>query len=344
MSLRKRPTLDENRMNPADSRSAQLPWEQLWRADERIPWSALNLFADAMAGDPRLTEELCAAFEEGRRIAEREACYMDLYVAAIFALAAQRLSEEQRQRIAEFLIGKLVEAGRQWDELMEETLEAACGTIGPAILPAVLDAIERESDAKGAWFSLWNLTQLAVHTDDTGVRERVVQACVELLEKADQGKVEGDLGINAAWTLGMLGRAEHLDLLRRLSETCGLLSGGGDYEEAVRLLEGCSDLAGQELWERPVRDWFEPRWKWAREWFAERSRPVENGDTERKDLVLPPESPDAGEEDLAEAFAPPIPLVNPSPKVGRNDPCPCGSGKKFKKCCGRSVDDHAVSS
>jgi hypothetical protein len=23
------------------------------------------------------------------------------------------------------------------------------------------------------------------------------------------------------------------------------------------------------------------------------------------------------------------------PKVGRNDPCPCGSGKKFKKCCGR---------
>ncbi len=25
------------------------------------------------------------------------------------------------------------------------------------------------------------------------------------------------------------------------------------------------------------------------------------------------------------------------PKVGRNDPCPCGSGKKFKKCCGRNL-------
>ncbi|HOB72606.1 MAG TPA: YchJ family metal-binding protein, partial [bacterium] len=25
-----------------------------------------------------------------------------------------------------------------------------------------------------------------------------------------------------------------------------------------------------------------------------------------------------------------------SPKTGRNDPCPCGSGKKFKKCCGNS--------
>lgn len=24
-----------------------------------------------------------------------------------------------------------------------------------------------------------------------------------------------------------------------------------------------------------------------------------------------------------------------APKIGRNDPCPCGSGKKFKKCCAR---------
>ncbi len=26
----------------------------------------------------------------------------------------------------------------------------------------------------------------------------------------------------------------------------------------------------------------------------------------------------------------------PEPRIGRNDPCPCGSGKKYKKCCGRS--------
>ncbi len=28
------------------------------------------------------------------------------------------------------------------------------------------------------------------------------------------------------------------------------------------------------------------------------------------------------------------PFTRPEPKVGRNDPCPCGSGKKYKKCCG----------
>ncbi|MBR2779712.1 MAG: SEC-C domain-containing protein [Firmicutes bacterium] len=27
------------------------------------------------------------------------------------------------------------------------------------------------------------------------------------------------------------------------------------------------------------------------------------------------------------------------PKVGRNDPCPCGSGKKYKNCCGKVVND-----
>jgi hypothetical protein len=28
------------------------------------------------------------------------------------------------------------------------------------------------------------------------------------------------------------------------------------------------------------------------------------------------------------------PVVRANPKVGRNEPCPCGSGKKFKRCCG----------
>jgi preprotein translocase subunit SecA len=39
---------------------------------------------------------------------------------------------------------------------------------------------------------------------------------------------------------------------------------------------------------------------------------------------------------------PPTPKAAPKsapsrtgPKVGRNDPCPCGSGKKYKNCCGR---------
>ena len=31
-----------------------------------------------------------------------------------------------------------------------------------------------------------------------------------------------------------------------------------------------------------------------------------------------------------------VTVVRTMPKVGRNDPCPCGSGKKFKNCHGRN--------
>ena len=37
--------------------------------------------------------------------------------------------------------------------------------------------------------------------------------------------------------------------------------------------------------------------------------------------------------DAADDWTPPTPAVNPWRHVGRNDPCPCGSGKKAKRCC-----------
>lgn len=48
-----------------------------------------------------------------------------------------------------------------------------------------------------------------------------------------------------------------------------------------------------------------------------------------EDAVAALEVFDVDEED----FAPPAPAENKFRDVGRNDPCPCGSGKKFKKCC-----------
>ncbi len=31
------------------------------------------------------------------------------------------------------------------------------------------------------------------------------------------------------------------------------------------------------------------------------------------------------------------PVVKKQPKIGRNQPCPCGSGKKYKRCCGANL-------
>ena len=57
------------------------------------------------------------------------------------------------------------------------------------------------------------------------------------------------------------------------------------------------------------------------------------------DGALPPgfpEIPQPVEEMPVEEPEPQITFHREMPKIGRNDPCPCGSGKKFKNCCGRN--------
>ncbi len=48
----------------------------------------------------------------------------------------------------------------------------------------------------------------------------------------------------------------------------------------------------------------------------------------------PPAPPPATPAPPPSSYVAPKPLVR-EPKIGRNDPCPCGSGKKYKKCCGK---------
>ena len=40
-------------------------------------------------------------------------------------------------------------------------------------------------------------------------------------------------------------------------------------------------------------------------------------------------------DEVSAAEAKKKPVTNDGKKVGRNDPCPCGSGKKYKNCCGK---------
>lgn len=42
-----------------------------------------------------------------------------------------------------------------------------------------------------------------------------------------------------------------------------------------------------------------------------------------------------GETDQQNSTEPSKPVIRSTPKVGRNSPCPCGSGKKYKQCCGK---------
>jgi len=61
---------------------------------------------------------------------------------------------------------------------------------------------------------------------------------------------------------------------------------------------------------------------------GELSRWYAFSDAAKRDRTRP-----AAREVMAPERPPQGPAVNPYKHVGRNDPCPCGSGKKFKKCC-----------
>ena len=72
-------------------------------------------------------------------------------------------------------------------------------------------------------------------------------------------------------------------------------------------------------------------------WHCFQERPETPTDSHGKadsPPILADRSRDFDRDDEGPLEAPPT-IRNPGPKVGRNDPCPCGSGKKYKRCCGR---------
>jgi hypothetical protein len=328
-----------------NGQSSQLPWEALWGQSEEIPWEAMTAFADAVVTDPGVADELLAAYDEARRKLETEATYMDLYVPAVFAIAAPRLSDEQRRRIGEFLIRRFVEVEKANDDLKSEAFAAALGTLGPVILPAALDAIEREPDLGCEWLKLWDLPSLINQSQDAELRERIVRVCIDLLERIDRGQAVSWGGMGAAHVLALLGRREYIGLLEQLRDKYDESFEGGDYGPSVNRLRGV-DIAEEreeekKPWEQPVQEWFVPLWEWAKEWFAERAERQRETAFFAEDDWL--EEMDGIPSVPEPSFVPPLPIVNVSPKVGRNEPCPCGSGKKYKKCCGRTAQDHVES-
>jgi hypothetical protein len=274
--------------------SSQLPWNELRRTDATIPWPALRTFADALVTDGQLTRELFEVYDQAYEAQYDHPRYTDFYVAAIFALAAPRLDDERRREIGSFLIEKLVRAGEDDADVSLEVLLAATGTMGPPIVPTILDAIANEPDTRGAWVFLWDLTKLAAQSEDEALRGRVMRACVDLLEKVERNEADPGDGMNAAWTLASFQRPEHEDLLRRLSEKPMEQWWIADYREALALLRGHPEEAtSPELWEQPVEEWLPPRCKMVRDWFEEKNSPWE----------LPEEGPEAERaRDLAIGF------------------------------------------
>ena len=54
---------------------------------------------------------------------------------------------------------------------------------------------------------------------------------------------------------------------------------------------------------------------------------------EKEHIHLPSDKPAGEKAEEKKEVSPESTVHHSGPKIGRNDPCPCGSGKKYKKCC-----------
>lgn len=158
---------------------------------------------------------------------------------------------------------------------------------------------------------------------DESVQCRVRQALLEQF-------VTSEIDPAHQWMIDANPRCEEVDGLRRALVANALIVGRDfaeldDWRTAVR-----EDLASEPSPEDLYDDedpWSEDDASWGDDSNASgapfpRSRPWPVADDAR---------PESDPRPMLEAST--APIINRGGKVRRNDPCPCGSGKKFKKCC-----------
>jgi hypothetical protein len=101
-------------------------------------------------------------------------------------------------------------------------------------------------------------------------------------------------------------------------------------DESIADLEGIErDTAAPKPWRRDRRHLITDAIAEMERWAC--FHPGDSGPTEPPKTQVPVSPPPLP---VPAEYVPAKPLIR-EPKVGRNDPCPCGSGKKYKKCCGK---------
>jgi hypothetical protein len=244
-----------------------------------------------------------------------------------------QLVQKLRHRPAlDLLVDRFADAGEE-DDVLHETLMYAIPVVGG---PDAVSAIESRFPTAGETFRLYASECLG------RIKHPAAEAAVlRLIERPEFDDAREPL----ATALGNLITTDGLPVLRRI-----VLS--GDYDPLMadlkRDLVLVSLMTGHDFPELgALREEVVAR-------EVEHQRRLAAGDfdfgNDADDDDLDDEFADMGNtRDLLDQFAgglpappaelddllPPVtaPIRHTDPKVGRNDPCPCGSGKKYKKCC-----------
>ena len=310
-------------MNPPDPTLSPLTVPEILQQLEKFPTGKLptEVLAAAVARrkeiTPALLRVVTEVVEQPEAVMEREGYWLHMF--AIFLLAEFKETAAYplflrfiRLPMAElnYLLG---------DSVTEDLPRLLVAVHGGDIRPIQGLIEDRTVYDYARWSALRSLCLLVV----TGERTRT--EIVAYLQELLRGKLEREP--SAAWDGVMdcalnLHPGELMPELKRAYEEELTDPGCVSWEEVEDEAEVNPALTLAEL---PKRERAfttvigeMSKWHCFRTDSAWRRKPK---------LDLP--EPDLPEYDYA---VPPAPYVAPA-KIGRNDPCPCGSGKKYKKCC-----------
>jgi hypothetical protein len=293
-----------------------------WDADQC--WKELERVCAEGVGKQYASE---VDFGHASRVVEALARQGEKYVDRILALLAKKVEdfetdpmtwqeiflvmlagEMRLERAIPLVVKKLHECG----EILSEQCVEALGKIGT---DAAAEAV-----AEGWLDAVWDYRLYATSALETIHADTTVRKCLELLPR------DKDLDIRTKLADALLGQFadEGIDPVREMVQR-------RDYDpmssDLMRKLVAVSTALGVSFPEHPL---------WKRKAEEKLARQERRMKEMRGFLQAPakpplPPKPAPARDDFLERK--PAPFLRSEKQVGRNDPCPCGSGKKFKKCC-----------
>jgi len=325
-----------------------LPWPSLAMDGKDVPWQGLRALADAAVASDEVRLELLRRgtdkLDYTQGVGEREEPDLTILgVLAVIAIGAERFSEPAKKDLTYQLMEWLNDAGEINDDALMETIVETTGRLGPAILEPIMEIIEDQGANLECWFHAFHLLDVAENADPE-TQAAVIRFCRKQLRGLfTQPKTDIVLA-GPAGVLNDLKQTESLPFLREiLSRT-----NNPDIADMIEQLEGKAERLSDDLvksWLTPVETWLPEAWDSWRDWWKNELpdllRDWEDEDNGFDDDFNEDEADDSeyeDESDESDEDEPPLkPIRDTAPHTGRNDPCPCGSGKKYKKCCGRQA-------
>lgn len=221
---------------------------------------------------------------------------------------------------------------RLYGDAINEVIPQAIPVLAPDRIDEIVSAIrDINVNESVRWALISGLAYCVV--EGLRSREEIVGVLCSLLKESIAEKSPENV-LALALTLHDLCPREAREDLERAFDEDLLYEGEISREEILDAIELGEEQALENLTReyQPIVDVVETLGSWAAfqsDWMQPPFTAVEEPHAAAPPLAEPP---------LAE---PPLPhpVRHTEPHVGRNDPCPCGSGKKFKKCCARSARD-----